>query len=104
MAEPADITVRFQDAWNAHDMAAFGRLFHADVAQPKSSFSRSSTRRPREAASHADPAPLQPPPTTMTSKGVSNSASARARWCSKVVRVIAFSLRSASDPGYCSAR
>ena len=28
---PADITVRFQEAWNAHDMDAFGRLFHADA-------------------------------------------------------------------------
>jgi uncharacterized protein (TIGR02246 family) len=29
---PGDIAVRFQDAWNAHDMAAFGRLFHADAS------------------------------------------------------------------------
>ena len=28
---PADITARFQLAWNAHDMAAFARLFHADA-------------------------------------------------------------------------
>ena len=28
---PADITLRFQDAWNTHDMAAFGRLFHPDA-------------------------------------------------------------------------
>jgi uncharacterized protein (TIGR02246 family) len=28
---PADIAKRFQDAWNAHDMQAFGRLFHADA-------------------------------------------------------------------------
>ena len=28
---PAAIATRFQDAWNAHDMAAFGRLFHADA-------------------------------------------------------------------------
>lgn len=28
---PADITTRFQDAWNAHDMQAFGRLFHPDA-------------------------------------------------------------------------
>jgi uncharacterized protein (TIGR02246 family) len=28
---PADITARFQDAWNRHDMEAFGRLFHADA-------------------------------------------------------------------------
>jgi uncharacterized protein (TIGR02246 family) len=25
---PAEITARFQDAWNTHDMVAFGRLFH----------------------------------------------------------------------------
>jgi uncharacterized protein (TIGR02246 family) len=29
--EPADITRRFQDAWNTHDMEAFGRLFHPDA-------------------------------------------------------------------------
>ena len=28
---PADIPRRFQEAWNTHDMAAFGRLFHADA-------------------------------------------------------------------------
>ncbi|MGO4408811.1 MULTISPECIES: SgcJ/EcaC family oxidoreductase [unclassified Brevundimonas] len=28
---PADITTRFQQAWNAHDMEAFGRLFHPDA-------------------------------------------------------------------------
>jgi uncharacterized protein (TIGR02246 family) len=28
---PADIAARFQEAWNAHDMAAFGRLFHSDA-------------------------------------------------------------------------
>ena len=28
---PAAIAARFQEAWNAHDMAAFGRLFHADA-------------------------------------------------------------------------
>jgi uncharacterized protein (TIGR02246 family) len=28
---PADITTRFQEAWNTHDMEAFGRLFHADA-------------------------------------------------------------------------
>ena len=28
---PADIALRFQDAWNTHDMAAFGRLFHPDA-------------------------------------------------------------------------
>ena len=26
--DPADITTRFQQAWNSHDMEAFGRLFH----------------------------------------------------------------------------
>ena len=25
---PADVTARFQEAWNTHDMTAFGRLFH----------------------------------------------------------------------------
>jgi uncharacterized protein (TIGR02246 family) len=29
---PADIAARFQDAWNTHDMEAFGRLFHADAS------------------------------------------------------------------------
>ena len=28
---PADITTRFQEAWNTHDMEAFGRLFHLDA-------------------------------------------------------------------------
>jgi uncharacterized protein (TIGR02246 family) len=28
---PADVTARFQDAWNRHDMDAFGRLFHRDA-------------------------------------------------------------------------
>jgi uncharacterized protein (TIGR02246 family) len=28
---PADITARFQHAWNTHDMEAFGRLFHPDA-------------------------------------------------------------------------
>ncbi|MDB5972084.1 MAG: hypothetical protein JWQ90_4534 [Hydrocarboniphaga sp.] len=28
---PEGITRRFQQAWNAHDMEAFGRLFHADA-------------------------------------------------------------------------
>ena len=28
---PAEIAARFQEAWNAHDMEAFGRLFHADA-------------------------------------------------------------------------
>jgi uncharacterized protein (TIGR02246 family) len=28
---PAEITTRFQEAWNMHDMEAFGRLFHPDA-------------------------------------------------------------------------
>ncbi|BCW89513.1 hypothetical protein sos41_26790 [Alphaproteobacteria bacterium SO-S41] len=28
---PSALVVRFQEAWNTHDMAAFGRLFHADA-------------------------------------------------------------------------
>ena len=28
---PAKIAARFQDAWNAHDMEAFGLLFHPDA-------------------------------------------------------------------------
>jgi uncharacterized protein (TIGR02246 family) len=28
---PAAIASRFEDAWNAHDMAAFAELFHADA-------------------------------------------------------------------------
>ena len=28
---PADVTARLQEAWNTHDMAAFGRLFHPDA-------------------------------------------------------------------------
>ena len=28
---PEDIPARFHDAWNAHDMEAFGRLFHPDA-------------------------------------------------------------------------
>lgn len=28
---PAEITTRFQQAWNTHDMEAFGRLFHPDA-------------------------------------------------------------------------
>ncbi len=31
MSGPADITARFQAAWNAHDMDAFARLFHPDA-------------------------------------------------------------------------
>ena len=30
-ASTADITTRFQEAWNTHDMEAFGRLFHPDA-------------------------------------------------------------------------
>lgn len=30
-AGPADVTTGFQEAWNRHDMDAFGRLFHADA-------------------------------------------------------------------------
>ncbi|MEI9926834.1 MAG: SgcJ/EcaC family oxidoreductase [Sphingomonas sp.] len=30
-AGPADITARFEAAWNAHDMQAFGALFHSDA-------------------------------------------------------------------------
>ncbi len=32
LAEPEDAPEAFQSAWNAHDMAAFGRLFHDDAA------------------------------------------------------------------------
>jgi|SRR5271166_803605 len=28
---PENITARFQEAWNTHDMDAFGRLFHSDA-------------------------------------------------------------------------
>ena len=28
---PADLASRFEDAWNSHDMQAFGRLFHPDA-------------------------------------------------------------------------
>jgi uncharacterized protein (TIGR02246 family) len=31
MTQPADLSVAFQSAWNAHDMAAFRELFHADA-------------------------------------------------------------------------
>jgi uncharacterized protein (TIGR02246 family) len=31
MARPADLPAAFQAAWNAHDMEAFGGLFHADA-------------------------------------------------------------------------
>jgi uncharacterized protein (TIGR02246 family) len=30
-SRPAEITTRFQEAWNTHDMEAFGRLFHPDA-------------------------------------------------------------------------
>ena len=32
MSSPADIPARFEAAWNAHDMAAFAGLFHADAS------------------------------------------------------------------------
>src|SRR5207253_670420 len=31
IAGPADLPAAFQAAWNAHDMAAFGALFHGDA-------------------------------------------------------------------------
>lgn len=31
ITEPSDITTYFQAAWNTHDMAAFGLLFHPDA-------------------------------------------------------------------------
>ena len=31
MTGPADIARRFEAAWNAHDMAAFGQVFHPDA-------------------------------------------------------------------------
>jgi uncharacterized protein (TIGR02246 family) len=31
IARPADLPQAFQAAWNAHDMAAFGALFHDDA-------------------------------------------------------------------------
>lgn len=31
MTGPEDIAARFEAAWNAHDMDAFGRLFHPDA-------------------------------------------------------------------------
>lgn len=31
MTRPDDVAKGFQDAWNAHDMAALGSLFHADA-------------------------------------------------------------------------
>ena len=31
MIEPKDVTAAFQAAWNAHDMAALGALFHPDA-------------------------------------------------------------------------
>lgn len=31
ITRPADLPAAFQAAWNAHDMAAFGALFHADA-------------------------------------------------------------------------
>jgi len=32
MTAPAEVAERFQSAWNAHDMEAFGALFHADAS------------------------------------------------------------------------
>jgi len=32
MTRPDEIARRFQDAWNAHDMPALGRLFHDDAS------------------------------------------------------------------------
>src|ERR1700742_2501147 len=32
ITEPADAPGAFQSAWNAHDMAAFGALFHKDAS------------------------------------------------------------------------
>lgn len=32
ITRPADVPQAFQDAWNAHDMAAFGALFHPDAS------------------------------------------------------------------------
>ena len=31
VTDPTEITMRFQEAWNTHDMDAFGRLFHPDA-------------------------------------------------------------------------
>ena len=31
VTDPIEITTRFQEAWNTHDMDAFGRLFHPDA-------------------------------------------------------------------------
>jgi uncharacterized protein (TIGR02246 family) len=31
MIEPQDVAAAFQAAWNAHDMAALGALFHSDA-------------------------------------------------------------------------
>jgi uncharacterized protein (TIGR02246 family) len=30
-SKPADLSRRFEEAWNAHDMKAFGKLFHPDA-------------------------------------------------------------------------
>src|SRR4051794_24162648 len=32
ITRPADLPAAFQSAWNAHDMTAFGALFHADAS------------------------------------------------------------------------
>jgi hypothetical protein len=31
MNRPEDAAIEFQTAWNAHDMAALGSLYHADA-------------------------------------------------------------------------
>ena len=31
VTNPTEITTRFQEAWNTHDMDAFGRLLHPDA-------------------------------------------------------------------------
>jgi hypothetical protein len=49
------------------------RPFQLDVPLQMSSFSSSITRRPRDAASRAIPAPFAPAPMTITSNGSS--------WC-----------------------
>src|SRR3954466_10448739 len=52
-----------------------------EVALARSSFSASSTLRPRPAASRAMPAPLMPPPMTRRSYAASSMASGGARSC-----------------------
>jgi hypothetical protein len=31
ITDPTELTTRFQEAWNTHDMDAFGRLFYPDA-------------------------------------------------------------------------